>query len=152
MGAKLPDTLATELLFIDNAVCVSAANNPLLQKKLTLKKYLQAKHMVIIFPEELYRRYIDNTLDTLGYKRNAIVAIPHMVPGLFAIAKTPFIVTTTANIAHSMTKLLKLAMQKPPFATKNVEVKQAWPRQFTHDPAHQWLRGLIKEAALHFRR
>lgn len=100
-----------------------------------------------MFTEGPYRSCIDNTLDKLGYKRNSVITVPHMIPGLFALVKTPFIVTTTTIIAQSIAKSLKLAIHKPPFKTEVVEVLQAWPKQFENDPRHQWLRGLIKKAA-----
>lgn len=144
---KTHESLSTELLFTDTSACVADAKNPLLQKKLTLQKYLQAKHMVIIFPEEPYRSCIDITLDKLGYKRNSVIAVPHMIPGLFALANTALLVTTTSIIAHSIAKSLKLAIQKPPFKTELVEVKQAWPKQFDNNSGHKWLRHMIKQAA-----
>ncbi len=144
---QAPVSLATELLFTDTSACIADAKNPLMQKKLTLKKYLQAKHMVIVFPEEPYRSCIDTTLDKLGYKRNSVIAVPHMIPCLFALAKTPFLATTTTRIAHSIAQSSKFAIQEPPFKTEIVEVKQAWSKQFDHSPSHRWLRDLVKQAA-----
>ncbi len=144
---KIPESLATEILFTDGSACVGDMNNPLMQKKLTLKKYLQAKHMIISFPEEPYRSCTDTTLDKLGYSREAVISVPHMIPALFALAKTPYILTTTIMIAHSIAKLQKLTIQKPPFPTERVEIRQAWLRQFDQNPGHIWLRNLVKEAA-----
>jgi DNA-binding transcriptional LysR family regulator len=143
---KAPESLSTELLFTDKSVCVADANNPLMKNKFTLKKYLEAKHMVILLPEEPYRSCIDKTLDKLGYKRNSVISIPHMIPGLFALVNTSLIVTTTTLIAHPIAKSLKLAVQKPPFKTEPLEVMQAWSKQLENSPSHIWLRGLVRQA------
>ena len=143
---KKPESLMSELIFTDGTACVAKTTHPLMQKKMTLKKYLQAKHMVIILPHEPYRSCIDNTLDKLGLERNAVIAVPHMIPSIFALAKTPYIVTTTSMIAKAIAAPLKLAIQAPPFKTEPVEVEQAWLKQFTNDPGHQWLRELILQA------
>ena len=144
---KAPESLVTEILFTDTVACVADANNPLMKTRLTLKKYLSAKQLVIVFPEEPYRSCIDTTLNNLGYQRNSVVSVPHMIPGLFALTKTSFLITTTNIIAHSIAKSLKLAIQKPPFKTERVEIRQAWPKELDHHPAHQWLRQLIQQAA-----
>lgn len=144
---KAPESLVTEILFTDTSACVADTNNPLMKTRLTLKKYFAAKHLVIVFPEEPYRSCIDTTLNNLGYQRNSVITVPHMIPGLFALRKTPFLITTTKIIAHSIAKSLKLAIQKPPFKTERVEVRQAWPKELDHHPAHQWLRQLIQQAA-----
>lgn len=144
---KIAESLESELLFTDGIACVARNQHPLMQKKLTLQKYLKAKHMVIIFPEEAYRSCIDNTLAKLGLKRDAMVSVPHMIPGLFALANTPLILTTTTIIANTIAKALKLSMQAPPFKTERVEIKQAWQKHNIADPAHHWLRELVKQAA-----
>ena len=61
--------------------------------------------------------------------------------------KTPFLVTTTKIIAHSIKKSVRLAIQDPPFKTEHVEVKMAWLRQFDNQSHHGWLRKLIRQAA-----
>jgi LysR family transcriptional activator of mexEF-oprN operon len=145
--AKIPDSLETELLFTDGSACVARANHPLMQKKLTLKNYLAAKHITIMLPDDPYQTCIDRALEKIGHKRKSVITVPHMLPALFATANTPYIVTTTIILANTLAKALKLAIKKPPFPTETVEIKQAWQKHFTADPAHTWLRQLIKQAA-----
>lgn len=144
---KTPDTLSSEIIYMDTSACVADPRNPIIQNKLTLKKYLQAKHLVVIFPEEPYLSRIDNILDKLGYHRNAVVTLPHMIPGIFSLNKTPYLVTTSTLIAHSLGKSIKLAIQKPPFDAGIIEIKQAWLKHYDNDPAHMWLRKLVNKAA-----
>ncbi|ODN41907.1 LysR family transcriptional regulator, partial [Piscirickettsia litoralis] len=96
---KKSEALDSEALFIDRTACLADKDHPLMQRPLQLDEYLQAQHMVVVFPEAPFQSRIDTRLKQLGHQRNAIITLSHMLPALHALKNTPYLLTTTTLIA-----------------------------------------------------
>lgn len=139
--------LMTEALFSESAVCVGRKNHPLLQKPLTVKRLLQAQHIAINLHSEPMMGKLDRALQKLGVKRNIALALPHMMSAFYLVKDTDYLLMCMRGLAKGLVQPFGLAMQELPFESECTEIMMAWPKTWCTDPAHTWLRDLIREIA-----
>ena len=138
--------LATEFLFRESGVCVARKSHPLIQKPLTLKRFLQAKHIAInLCPVPTLSR-IDRALRKLGVERDVALGLPHMIAAFYLVRHTDHLLVSMRGMAEELIKPFNLAMQELPFVSESVDIFMAWPKLYTTDSAHTWLRTLLHES------
>lgn len=138
--------LQVEPLFTEEAICAAHAKHPFI-KKLTLKNYLEAKHLAIAYQDESVLAITDTSLKETGLQRNVVLAVPHMLSAMYVLAKTSLISTVPKRLATSLQQQLKLAVHKPPFKIPNVTISMVWHKRFANDAGHRWLRNIFLETA-----
>lgn len=142
---KPPPALEIECLFTDSAVCVAHKNHPLMKKPMTLKRFLAAKHIStnLYYGPVLTR--IDKALQDLGVKRDVVVSLPHMMPALYLAKHSDYLLAVPKSVAQALAKQFDLSICKLPFPTYPVDIHMAWPKFWTTDPGHVWLRKTIQD-------
>lgn len=142
--------LTAEYLLTERAVCVAAADHPMMQKRLTLSQYLRAKHIVLVYQEDVSQTISDRTLQELGHVRNKVISVPHMntAMALLKLKEPPLMLTIAERIARYYQNKMSLIIQPPPFKVPETTVVQAWLRKYDNDQGLCWLRNLIKDIAL----
>ncbi len=135
--------LQTQCLLSETQVCVARKDHPLMKKKLTLTRFLQAKHLAINLHSLPVLGRVDKALQQLGVKRQVAQATPHMVTAFHLLRHTDYLMTSMRHLAEALATPLGLAIQELPFATEPLEILMAWPKSLTSDPAHSWLRSQI---------
>lgn len=145
--ANLPALLMTETLFTDKSVCVGWKKNPLLKKPLTLKSYAEASHLMILFAREVNELFSEQFLLKHGYKRRAVVTVPHTLAAIHALPGTPLLATVLERIAKTLSLNSELGFQPLPYKYATPTTYQVWHPKNNQDPAHQWLREIIRTAA-----
>ena len=145
---KIPTTLLqTQCLFTETAVCVGRKDHPLLQKPLTLKRFLQAKHIANHLHSMPVLGRIDKALQHLGGKRDVVLALPHMVAAFYLVRGTDYLLASMRRLAEELVEPFGLVMRELPFVSESVDVHMAWSKSYTSDPAHTWLRNMISDTA-----
>lgn len=76
--------ISSEQLFVEEAVCVARANHPLM-KPLTLKKYLSARHLAIVYQDENIGTVTDLSLKEINGTREIVLAVPHMLAAMLLL-------------------------------------------------------------------
>lgn len=138
--------VASQALLEDRLVCLMRKGHPLLEDGMDLEGYAAASHALLSITGRGGGR-IDDLLKEHGFTRTIALRITHFMAISAVIAPTNLIITVPELLARQvMTDELELAplpeeIQTPPFA-----FSQIWHERFTKDPAHQWLRRLIKSA------
>lgn len=135
--------LETKCLLTETAVCVAHKNHSLMKKRLTLKAFLQAKHIAINLHSMKVLGRIDKALHDLGVERDIVLATPHLVTGFHLVRNSNYLMVSMRHLAEKLVKPFGLAMQELPFAVEPLDIMMAWPKSFTSDPAHSWLRNQI---------
>ncbi len=135
--------LQTQCLLSETAVCVARKNHPLMKKRLTLERFLQVKHIAIHLHSMPILGKIDKALHQLGKKREVAIATPHMVAAFYLIRNTDYLMASMRHLVEELIEPFGLVMQELPFATESLEIQMAWPKNFTSDPAHAWIRSQI---------
>jgi len=77
--------LNKEHCFTFKGIVIARRDHPLMQTKITLKQYLNAKHIRVKYQARLEGTNIDQTLEKLGKKRNTVVTLAHVIPTLFTL-------------------------------------------------------------------
>ena len=143
-----PITVLFDKLFSDRIVCVAGVNHPLMQKKkLTLEDYLAANHLCFMVQSVSYPYITDTILANLGYSRNVVLRVPHIIPALYTSAANDLLVTVAEGIAIHAQSKIELAVREPPFAIPQVTFAQMWHPRSENDSGICWLRNVIKAVA-----
>ncbi len=142
-GPKL-ENVASQALLVDRQVCLMRKDHPLTKSSISLEAYAGAYHAMLSITGRGGGR-IDDILKQHGMERRIALRMTHFMTISAVIAPTDLIVTVPELLArHVMTDQLRLMplpeeLQAPPFT-----VSQIWHERFTKDPAHQWLRRMVK--------
>jgi DNA-binding transcriptional LysR family regulator len=135
-------------LFDERFVCVVRASHPIAGKRLTLKRFVEAGH-VLIAPREREGGFVDDALARLGHARRVAVMVPHFLVAPHVVAATDLILTLARRIADRLAPSLGLAVLAPPpeLGLEGFTIHALWHERTHADPARRWLRDRIAEAA-----
>ncbi|MHC5908370.1 LysR family transcriptional regulator [Streptomyces sp. S6] len=135
----------TELLAEDRMMGVARAGHPLLDGELTPERFaLDADHLTASRRGKL-NGPVDTALAALGLKRRVVATVGSLPASLFILRDTDLIgLNTTWGLPLAQT--LGLAHFEVPLALPPLKLGMAWHPRHDADPAHAWLRGLVREA------
>jgi DNA-binding transcriptional LysR family regulator len=141
-----PSPLRSEPIFRDKSVCVIRKGHPLGDRPLTVKRYLQLEHLVISLVGT-QQGSLERALIRLGYKRNARLTTPFFAAAAPIIESTDMVATLPSRlakrfVAKSRTRSVPLSIKLP-----DICYIQVWHPRNHEDPAHTWLRQLIKRVS-----
>lgn len=136
--------VAAQALFKDRQICLMRKNHPLAKKKMSLKNYAAASHALLSITGKGGGR-VDDILKEHDLKRTIALRVTHFLTISAVIAPTDLIITVPEHLARQvMTDELAVVPLPKPLQTPPFTISQIWHERFTADPAHQWLRRMIK--------
>lgn len=142
---KAPLTLKTTGLFSDKGVIVADKRHPLMkQSRFTLKSMLHYPQVFVALESQPEENFIAKILEEKGYQVEISLITPHTLIALQALPGTLLMTNTVEMLAKPLIKPLGLAMRETPYSLRHYHAKMYWHAKDHNDPAHQWLRGLIK--------
>lgn len=152
IGFSHPDNMLPthyqDLLFKEKIVCIVGPHHPLAKKKLTLKRYLEAEHVSIAINQtQSPSSIIDLALNKIGYQRQILLKLSHIVPALYTIKNSNLIATVPEGVAKEASQLLNFSIKPCPFSTPEVSFLQTWHPLTNNDAGSDWLRNVIKNVA-----
>jgi DNA-binding transcriptional LysR family regulator len=68
-----------------------------------------------------------------------------MVPEL--VASTDMVAALSRRVAEPAARRLDLSLHQPPLELPRSTIGQVWHARADTDPAHQWLRGVLREVS-----
>ena len=138
--------VASRSLFEDRQVCLMRKGHPLIEDGMSLKGYSASAHALLSITGRGGGR-IDDVLQEHGLKRTIALRITQFMTISAVIAPTDLVITVPEQLGHQvMTDKLHMMPLPNELRTPPFTVSQIWHERFTKDPAHQWLRRLIKSA------
>ena len=144
------DNVAAQALLKDRQVCLMRRGHPLHEKDITLEDYAAAPHALLSITGRGGSR-IDDVLKQHGLARTIALRVMHFLTISAVIAPTDLIITVPEVLAQQvMTDDLVMKELPKALRTPRFTVSQIWHERFTQDPAHQWLRRLIKAECKQF--
>jgi DNA-binding transcriptional LysR family regulator len=134
--------LRAQALFPDRFVGAVRAGHPLSRGEITASRYAAARH-ILVSRRGLDRGPVDDALAPLGLARDIVVTVGGFSAAL-ALARAGDLVATvpdrhTAALRQGM---LSFAL---PAAPPEITVSLLWHPRMDADPAHRWLRGVVRE-------
>jgi DNA-binding transcriptional LysR family regulator len=132
-------------LLPDRMVCLLRAGHPLAAGKLTLAKFLSARHLrVAMSPTDI--RFVDDVLAAQGLRREVALTVPHwlLVPGVLAAGDLLAVMSESA--ARRIVQP-GLVVRPLPFDTAAFTWAMYWHRRYERSNAHAWLREQVRAAA-----
>ncbi|MDX3384552.1 LysR family transcriptional regulator [Streptomyces niveiscabiei] len=134
----------TELLAEDRMVGVVRAGHPLLEGELTPERFaVEADHLTVSRRGKLHGP-VDAALAELGLHRRVVASVGSLPASLFVLRDTDLVGLNT-GWGLPLARTLGLAHFEVPLPLPPLRLGMAWHPRYDADPAHAWLRGLVRE-------
>jgi DNA-binding transcriptional LysR family regulator len=129
-------------LFRQRYVCLFRKGHPLDRKRLTLRDFKAAEHLVIVSAGTGHGK-ADDLIRRAGVERTVRLTIPHFVSVGHLLRRTDMVATVTERLAESLAEPFDLTFLPHPVDLPQVAINVFWHAKVHRSPAHQWLRGLV---------
>ncbi|WP_414729116.1 LysR family transcriptional regulator [Zhongshania aliphaticivorans] len=149
MVLTFPEELAADFcsrrLFRDNYVGVVSRDHPLKSKSVSLAQFLRYDQVIVsptgfAFEGPLYRGLLDSPLmEKIAVTSPSFGILPRLLAGGELVAMIP---RRLLAMMTSELREINIAAEMPA-----LDVIAAWHPRVDHDPAHQWLRGILGRVA-----
>jgi DNA-binding transcriptional LysR family regulator len=130
--------LSRQLLPKDEYVCAMRPENQLAKQKLTIERYLDAKH-IHVSGRQTGRGHADMALAKLGYKRKVSMRVQHYFVAGRVTAQNDLLWTVPKGLAEQ----LPLVIKPLPFEIQSLGSSLYWHSSTEQDPASRWMRELV---------
>lgn len=144
---RLPESLCRATLRSQRWVCAVSSDHPLLQTQLTRERFLGLPHISLRIPGD--RQPIDEAVrKRLNVELDVRVATDSVLQMPFLLAGTTLIAVLPEDLARQLTGCLSIRILDIPddiVPARHVEL--LWHRRNEPDPAHAWMRDVLREAA-----
>ncbi|RIJ70350.1 LysR family transcriptional regulator [Nakamurella silvestris] len=144
-GASGPADIAYEHVADDHLVGIGARSNPHLGTEVDLQAYTAAAH-VIVSRRGRFEDAVDKAVQARGQRRRVVASVASTSAALEIVRDTGAVVTVPSSIAARSVGDRRLRTFSLPVDLPPVPVVLAWPKRFTDDLAHGWLRGILRTA------
>jgi DNA-binding transcriptional LysR family regulator len=149
LGESGPE-VRVQALYQDQFVGAVRPGHPLLADAITPERYAACDHVVTSRRGQAFGP-VDDALADIGLTRKVGVVVPSF-PAALAIARAtdlvalvPVIFLAHASGEHGANPSGIVSFPLP-VRTETITVSQIWHPRMDADPAHRWLRGLVREA------
>lgn len=132
------DRFLSRVLFEDSYAVVAREAHPVFKKRLTLKDYLDAKHIVVSLDGSV-NGIVDRVLAREGHSRMLVAAVPFFFTALAAVSRSNLITTVPKRLATTFTQTLRLRLWDPPIAIRPYKVSAVWHERNANSPLHRWM-------------
>ena len=130
-------------LWVDEFVCMVSRCHPYIKTTLTQEQYLEFPH-VLFAPRGKKDRIVQEELKKKGLSRTIALKSPNILVIPEIIKNTPYIITLPLLLAKLIDNS-QLKVIKPPVNFPKLPIMQYWHEAMHNDPAHCWLRKVIKQ-------
>jgi DNA-binding transcriptional LysR family regulator len=139
------DTLRHERLYDTRYVCVMRRDHSLARKKLTLDAFCAAHHLQVSFsgrPLSL----IDRALADMGRRRRIVLTVNQFFTAGRVVTQSDLLTVLPLSFLAATGRPGELATRELPFDPGAVHVEMVWHLRRDNDPAHRWLREVLRSA------
>ncbi len=144
------ENVRAQALMQDHLVCLMRRGHPLAEGELDLEAFASAPHAMLSITGRGGGR-IDGVLQEYGLRRKIALRLTHFLTISSVIAPTDLIISVPETLARQvMTEDLIVRELPKEVQSPGFTVSQIWHERFTEDPAHQWLRRIVKTECSHF--
>jgi DNA-binding transcriptional LysR family regulator len=134
-----------ELLLRERLVGVVRPGHSLAGKRVTLKRFAAADHVVFSRRGRLTGP-VDDLLAEHGLRRRVVACAPNPAGGLFLIRNSDLVGLVPEQLGRDALAALDLHAFEVPLKLPPLEISMAWHPRYDVDGAHVWLRQCVREA------
>jgi DNA-binding transcriptional LysR family regulator len=145
-GTALSRGVRQQELFTERFVCIVRRGHPLARGRLTLARYVAARH-AFIAPRGRRGGTVDDLLAARGLSREIALATPHFLVAPFAVAESDLVLTVPERVARTYARSLPLAILEPPMELPGFSVSVLWHERTDADEGLAWVRRCLVEAS-----
>ncbi|CAH0529086.1 LysR family transcriptional regulator [Vibrio hippocampi] len=139
------NALIEEVLFEDEAVCLTRQNHPRIGDSLSYEQYFAEKHIAL-----KVRRSQMNTIDFLSDKptppRKVSIETSSISSMLMLASTTDYIASSTRSLAELLAPKLGLNIHPIPLELRPITFRMLYHRRYANDSQHSQIREAIKTA------
>jgi len=137
-------------LCTEGFACAVRKGHPAIVGKLDLESYVETPHLVITLGDDATPTWIDQALAKLGKRRKVALKVRYFMAAPLLIAKSDLLLTGPSMLIRYFARLVPLQVLAPPIELPTYPEEAYWHERFDDDPAHAWLRSLVKKTAQSF--
>lgn len=142
-----PDNLVVQHVMDEGLACVVRADHPTIGDTITREQFETLKHVNIVPPGRM-RAGLFQALAQQQLKRDVAISVTNFFAVAEMIAVTDYCATLPNLICRRLGHDPRLKVLAAPVDLGTFPVEMAWHVRYRHDPAHRWLRELIREVAV----
>lgn len=135
-----------EKLFHDRWVFVADRNHPEIGSRLTAAALRRLPFVRYRSSVTTHRSVIASALEAVNFERPAAVTVSNFATALLLIPGTRLVALCQERLIH-IARTRHVRILKPPFAIAPLLEVMAWNPVHERDPAHLWLRAMVRRAA-----
>ncbi|KAF1061404.1 MAG: Nodulation protein D 2 [Pseudomonas citronellolis] len=142
---KLGPEIRVQPLFTSTFVGIAREGHPLFDEDIDAERLTRWGHIGVSRRGKLSGP-IDDALERLGLRRHVALVLSTPSAAFFALTSSDLILPLPQHLARiAVDAGLRVRLFDLPIALETVLFTQAWHPRFQNDPAHQWLRRVIRE-------
>lgn len=134
-------------LFQGDYVCVMRKGHPLAKGSLTLKRYCDARHMLVSFSGRAYG-FIDEALTTMGCSRRVVLTVNQFFTAGKIVAHSDLLTVLPRHFVNVTGFADQFVLRELPFAPPTIQVDALWHQRQNSSSAHTWLRTQVVALAV----
>lgn len=140
----LPESYYQQQLRNEKFVVLANRNNPHIKRSLTLKSFLECRHILTTLTGDLDGA-VDKALKKLDAARFVAAGLSSFLTPPLIVEKTDYILVCLESIADQAVAERPTLVKHPcPIDLAEVTIKQFWHSRTHQDPMRRWLREEIK--------
>lgn len=141
-----PDNLIVQHLMDEGLACAVRADHPDIGDTITREQFETLKHVNIVPPGRM-RAGLFQALAQQQVKREVAISVTNFFAVAEMVAVTDYCATLPSLICRRLLHDSRLRILPAPVDLGSFPVEMAWHVRYRHDPAHRWLRTLVREVA-----
>jgi len=134
-------------LCTEGFACAARAAHPTIRGALDLDAYCETPHVLITLGDDTRPTWIDDELARLGRARRVALRVRHFMAAPLVVARTDLLLTGPSMLIRYFADHVPLQVLAPPIALPTYPEEMYWHERFDADPAHRWLRELVRRIA-----
>jgi DNA-binding transcriptional LysR family regulator len=134
-------------LCTEGFACAARQGHPFIDGSLDLRTYVKTPHLVITLGDDDGPTWVDQALAKLGQKRRVAVRTRYFMSAPLVIARSDLLLTGPSMLIGYFARLVPIQVLRPPIELPTYPEEAYWHERFDDDPAHRWLRTLVKTSA-----
>lgn len=137
-------------LCTEGFACAARRGHPRVDGRLDLGTYVETPHVLITLGDDRGPTWVDQALARRGLRRRVAVRTRYFMAAPFIVAGSDLLLTGPSLLIRHFAALLPLQVLAPPIDLPTYPEQAYWHERFDDDPAHVWLRQLVKTIAAGF--